>query len=260
MPDPTQSRRTWLLDRLCTPDVTVLEDLGWPEGPANSEQVTIEVLRPATAASPAERLRIGCAGRVVEAEVDLSNREAHQVASIRLQCAIGVAPAGRAGLLVHSAGLALPGRGGVVALAPSGGGKSTLSNLCTELVGLSDETVLLRPGPPALITATPLRSSSVKVPEARTEPLRALLFLEKSPEPSYARMAKPEALRLLLAQAYKLPTEIATTAHLFKRASELVENVAAYRFAFPKSPAGQELLLRLFDEELAPVPAGASRR
>jgi hypothetical protein len=247
---PVETPLTWILDSLATSDLGALEGLGWPGGGADPELVSIEVVRAAGAEHPSERVRFRCAGRTLEAELDLRDREPHQVASIRLQCAIGMSPPGQAGLLVHSAGLALPGCGAVVALAPSGGGKSTLSNLCSGFVGLSDETVLLCPGPPPRIFATPLRSSSTQVPQPRTEPLKALLFLEKNVQPSFARILPPEALKLLLAQAYKLPQEIASTALLFKRATELVQKVPAYRFAFPKSPAAQELLLRLFDEAL----------
>lgn len=246
--------RAWLLDTLVADAAEpVLSGLGWPTGATPDDEVAIELLAPATPAHRFDRLRLSSGARSLELDVDLTPLQPHQDASVRLQCAIAFSRAGQGGLLVHGAGLALPGRGGVVALAPSGGGKSTLSNLATQLVGLSDETILLRPGPPPLISATPLRSSSQKVPEPRTEPLRALLFLEKNVVPSFARMPPAQALPLLLAQAYKLPRELATTAELFKRASKLVENVAAYRFAFPKAPEAQELLLRLFDE-LLPVP------
>ena len=243
----------WVLDSLCAhaPD-GVIASLGWPTGPADSEQVQVELLRAATAGSRADRLRITTDERVVEFDIDLSMLQPHQDASVRLQCAIAASRTGRAGLLVHSAGLGLPGRGAVVALAVSGGGKSTLSNLATQFFGLSDETVLLTPGPPPTLSATPLRSMSEKVPQPRTEPLRALLFLEKSLQPSYAWIPPHEALPRLLAQAYTFPPELVTTAQLFRRASQLVENVPAFRFAFPKSPEAERLLLRLYDEVLDP--------
>jgi hypothetical protein len=224
----------------------------WDAADPGAEQVQLELIRAATTESRADRLRITTDDRVIEFDVDLSMLQPHQDASVRLQCAIAASRTGRAGLLVHSAGLGLPNRGAVVALAVSGGGKSTLSNLSTQFFGLSDETVLLTPGPPPTISATPLRSISEKIPEPRTEPLKALLFLEKSLQPSYTRIPPHEALPRLLAQAYKFPTELATTAHLFKRASQLVENVPAFRFAFPKSPDAQTLLLRLYDEVLDP--------
>lgn len=245
--------RGWALDTLLVESPNdVSAALGWQSGPDDAERVTVELLRAATPEQRADLLRITAADHTLDVEVDLSPLQPHQDASVRLQCAIAASRAGQSGLLVHAAGLALPGRGGVVALAPSGGGKSTLSTLATRFAGLSDETVLLRPGPPPRISATPLRSSSQKVPEARTEPLKALLFLEKNVLPSFTRMPAPQALPLLLGQAYRLPRELATTAQLFKRASQLVENVPAYRFAFPKSPAAEELLLRLFDDQLDP--------
>lgn len=251
--DEATREGTWIADGLsCLGGSGVLPPLPWDSGSSQAEHVHLELLRAATAERRADRLRITTDDRVVEFEVDLSMLQPHQDASVRLQCAIAASRAGRAGLLVHSAGLGLPGRGAVVALAVSGGGKSTLSNLATQFFGLSDETVLLTPGPPPTISATPLRSMSEKVPQQRTEPLRALLFLEKSLQPSYTRIAPHEALPRLLAQAYKFPPELATTAHLFKRASQLVENVPAFRFAFPKSPEAEALLLRLYDEALDP--------
>jgi len=242
---------TRILDSVSAEPAELLDGLGWPVERA-IESIQVEVVRAATPEHPRERIRLSLGARAIEAEVDYSDREPHQIGSIRLQCAIAFSEAGQRGLLVHGAGLALPDRGAVVALAPSGGGKSTLSNLSTRFVGLSDETVLLCPGPTPSISATPLRSSSEKVPAPRTDPLRALLFLEKSLEPHFEPLPASAALKLLLAQGYKLPAELAPTAQLFKRAAQLVAQVPAYRFAFPKSPAGQELLLRLFDEKLDP--------
>ncbi|MBS2026789.1 MAG: hypothetical protein JST54_02695 [Deltaproteobacteria bacterium] len=240
-----------LLHALSTSDVEPLSHLGWPDGPC-TERISIQILRPATADRPLERVRFTRPGYSVDAELDLSSREPHQIGSIRLQCAIAASTFGQSGLLIHGAGLALEGRGAVAAFAPSGGGKSTLSNLAERFIGLSDETVLLVPGPPPQLFATPLRSSSTKVPEPRVDPLRALLILEKSLEPSFTRLKPDVALKQLLLQAYKLPPELAPPAQVFKRAAKLVENVPAYRFAFPKSPLAQDLLLRLFDDELSP--------
>jgi hypothetical protein len=171
-------------------------------------------------------------------------------AALQLACSLVVW--GRGGMLIHGAGLAREGHGAVAALAVSGGGKSTLSNLAQSFIGLSDETLLLWEAEPPRVSATPFRSSSEKEPQARTEPLRALLVLEKSLEPRFERLPSHEGMKRLLGQAYELPDSIAPRAEAFHRASHLAERVPAYRFAFPKAPEANDLLGRLFDELGAP--------
>jgi hypothetical protein len=171
-----------------------------------------------------------------------------QEASVVLQLACSLVAWPQGAFLVHSAGLCLPGRGAVVVLAESGGGKSTLSTLSESFTGLSDETTLLRVGPPALVSATPFRSQSTKVPEQRTEPLRAFLVLEKSLTPRFTRLPAQEGLRAILRQAYLLPETVAPPRELFARARALAESVPTYRFAFPKDPVADTLLLQLMDE------------
>lgn len=174
-----------------------------------------------------------------------------QAFSAALQLGCGMATWPRGGMLIHGAGLALDGIGAVAALAVSGGGKSTLSNLADGFLGLSDETLLLWDNDPPRISATPFRSSSHREPQPRSEPLRALLVLEKSLEPSYERLPPHQGMKRLLAQAYQLPDLIAPRAEVFARASSLARSVPTYRFAFPKSPEAALLLRRFFDEELA---------
>ena len=165
-----------------------------------------------------------------------------------MQLACSAAVWARGGMLIHGAGLALDGLGAVAAMAVSGGGKSTLSNLADGFLGLSDETLLLWEGHAPRISATPFRSTSTREPQARTEPLRALLVLEKSLEPSYGLLPAQAGVKRLLAQAYELPESIATRAEVFHRASQIAERTPTYRFAFPKAPEARELLTRLFAE------------
>ena len=169
-------------------------------------------------------------------------------AALQLGCSLATWPDG--GMLIHGAGLALDGVGAVAALAASGGGKSTLSNLAEGFLGLSDETLLLWANDPPRISATPFRSTSHREPQPRTDPLRAFLVLEKSLEPTLERLPAHEAVKRLMAQAYQLPLVIASRAAVFARASELVRTVPAYRFAFPKSPEAAVLLRRFFEQEL----------
>jgi hypothetical protein len=169
-----------------------------------------------------------------------------QAYTAAMQLACSAAVWARGGMLIHGAGLALEGQGAVAAMAVSGGGKSTLSNLADGFLGLSDETLLLWEATPPRISATPFRSSSTREPQARTEPLRALLVLEKSLEPSFERLPAQAGVKRLLAQAYELPESIATRAEVFHRASQIAERTPTYRFAFPKAPAARDLLARLF--------------
>jgi hypothetical protein len=170
-------------------------------------------------------------------------------AALQLGCSLAAWSDG--GMLIRGAGLALEEVGAVAALAVSGGGKSTLSNLAEGFLGLSDETLLLWATAAPRLSATPFRSSSHREPQPRTEPLRAFLVLEKSLEPRYERLPEHEGMKRLLAQAYQLPPSIASRADLFARCSWLAREVPTYRFAFPKSPEAAGLLRRFFEEELS---------
>ncbi len=80
-------------------------------------------------------------------------------------------------------------------------------------------------------------------------PLRGILILEKSPDPSFSPARPDEALKSLLGQAYRVP-ELFGDKDLFGRFVELCNRVPAFRFRFPKSPAAKNLLDRLFHEAL----------
>jgi hypothetical protein len=152
------------------------------------------------------------------------------------------------GFLIHAAGIRGADARAVMALAPSGGGKSTLTDLAGGFCSLSDETLLVRG---TEVYGTPFRSSARKPPEPRRAPISAILILEKSSSPRYFRVAVRDALSAMLPEIYRPPREIASSAEILHRAHLLAESVPAYCFRFPKSPAANDLLTKLFDEELS---------
>lgn len=149
--------------------------------------------------------------------------------------------------LIHASGLCSAGRA-VVVVAPSGGGKSTLMDLAQGFCSLSDETLLLST---SAVVGTPFRSSASKPPEPRTAPVAAVLLLEKAASASYSRVDARTALTAILPEMYRPPEPLASSAEILHRAKLFAESVPAYRFRFPKSPAANDLLKRLFDEELS---------
>lgn len=166
-----------------------------------------------------------------------------------LRTALNVAAWKAGGLMLHATGL-LRGPGQcVAALAVSGGGKSTLTDLAEGWHSLSDETVLVTMRGEPTAHATPFRSSARKAPAPASCALSALLLLEKSPVPFLERAPVESALASVLSQLYRPPTSVASSAEILRRAKLLAEAVPAYRFRFPKSPAAKELLERLFEEE-----------
>jgi len=111
--------------------------------------------------------------------------------AIRLACAIEAWE--KNFLLLHTAGLLLAPGKAVLALAPSGGGKSTLTDL-SGLPSLSDETVLVDLGPPIMVHGLPFRSASRIPPTNTSATLIALLFLEKSQELGFSPLSKQTAM------------------------------------------------------------------
>jgi hypothetical protein len=152
------------------------------------------------------------------------------------------------GFLIHSAGICRADAKAVMVVAPSGGGKSTLTDLAGGFCSLSDETLFVRG---TEVYGTPFRSSARKPPEPRQAAISAILILEKTSSPRYFRAAVRDALSAMLPEIYRLPREIASSAEVLHRAKLLAESVPAYRFRFPKSPAANDLLTKLFDEELS---------
>ncbi len=157
----------------------------------------------------------------------------------------------RGGLLLHAAGLARDGRA-AVALAPSGGGKSTLTDLAQGFESLSDETVAVLPtarrrGTGFEVWGTPFRSSAAKPPvSSAVLPLSAVLLLDKAAQPRWLPASGQEAARALIGQAYTALPAAGAPQALLRRAARLTACARAVHFQFPKSSAADALLGEIF--------------
>jgi hypothetical protein len=157
------------------------------------------------------------------------------------------------GILLHATALS-NGRSAVIGIAPSGGGKSTLTDLAqaSGIVSLSDETVAILPDPASAsgyaVWGTPFRSSSVQVPAIEKSPLSALLLLEKSIQPHLIPADVQHSLRTMMQQAYSV---VGTSPEVFRRSAKIAKGTSAFRFQFPKSLEAARLLDEAFEASLA---------
>ncbi len=150
----------------------------------------------------------------------------------------------RGGLLLHAAGLARDGRA-FLCLAPSSGGKSTLTTLADGFDSLSDETVAIVPaedGATFECWSTPFRSASPRPPRPMVAALSALLVLDKAPLSRATPLSGLVAAQAILRQAYTAPPLAGDRATLLNRAARVATAVKALRFQFPKSDAARSLL------------------
>lgn len=139
------------------------------------------------------------------------------------------------GALVHAAGAVLDGEG-LLFVAPSGGGKTTLSNLIAdEATLLSDETVCVRPDPVRpghyAIYGTCFWSGPAHPGRAGAFPLAALCFLRKGPlelRPLQRLAALPELLREI-----HLPLTLDATTNSLAVATRLLQRTPAFSLQFP---------------------------
>lgn len=160
----------------------------------------------------------------------------------------------RGGLLLHAAALARDGRA-FLCLAPSGGGKSTLTTLADGFDSLSDETVAIVPaedGATFACWSTPFRSASPRPPRPMVAALDALLVLDKSPLPRVTPLNGMVALQAILQQAYTAPPLVGDPPSLLRRAARIAAVVPAHRFQFPKSEAARALLDDIAAGRVAP--------
>lgn len=156
------------------------------------------------------------------------------------------------GLVVHATGLA---REGMVAigLAPSGGGKSTLTDLASGFESLSDETVALLPSfsnggddRGFEVWGTPFRSRALQSPSAEAVPLSAILLLEKSVHPRSLPAPGPAVVRALIEQAYTAPPWACAPGDLLRRSVRISSSVPGFYFQFPKTTEAVSLLEEIF--------------
>ena len=167
-----------------------------------------------------------------------------------LKLAASVAAWRAGGLFLHAAGLARDGIA-VLALAVSGGGKSTFTDFTPEFSCLSDEAIVVLPGVGGpIVQGTCFRSASRRPPGLTEARLGALLFLEKCSHPSYDRLDARAVPPRLLAQVFRPPKAAAPTRDLLRRTSQLFDSIPAYRFRIPKAPAASLLLTTFFDNEI----------
>jgi hypothetical protein len=187
-------------------------------------------------------------------ECDVPSFEHYEWSALRLGASLAAWNAGH--LLLHAAGLCHKSGGAALALAESGGGKSTLSTLARSFDSLGDEVLLLRRESNVLYAlATPFRSLSPTPASVPKAPIRAHLILHKSPVPHYHRALGHELLPAFMAQVFRPPKEVAPTTELMRRCALAINNIPAFHFHFPKSDAADSLLAEIFEKELLAKPS-----
>ena len=170
------------------------------------------------------------------------------VAVLRAAMCQALAPEGA---LVHAAGIALDGQG-VLLVAPSEGGKTTISRLLSSHADiLSDETIgvrpdATRPGRYALYGSC-FWSGPAYPSRAGAFPLRAICFLRKGAL-SLAPLSRARALQELLAQLY-LPIGATAIVDSLGVAARMIDSapVSGLSFALESNPVPllRELLARV---------------
>jgi hypothetical protein len=164
------------------------------------------------------------------------------------------------GALLHAAGAVVRGKA-VLFIAPSGGGKSTLSNLIGESFPLlSDETICLRPSREGsgeyLAYGTCFWSSlSPRSGPHSGFPIAALCFLEKGPL-RCVPLGKRQALRGLLAE-YHLREAPSAAFESLNFAHQILARVPAHRLRFPLGADLASLLDSLVSQEPSEEAIGA---
>lgn len=150
------------------------------------------------------------------------------------------------GALFHGAGLVVDGVG-VACLAPSGGGKSTLSRLCSPRVAvLSDETIGIRGrGDDFEVHGTSFWSDAPLPTAAGAFRLNGVCFLRKG-RLGLTELPRAQAVRELLAQAH-LPDRAGASEALLALAERLTARVPCLALSFSLTDDPLPLLRRLSD-------------
>ncbi|MHB1844355.1 MAG: hypothetical protein ACYCWW_05910 [Deltaproteobacteria bacterium] len=204
----------------------------------------------AVTVTPAEDLRWSASGAKAES---WSTAEPSNVgAVVRAATAHAVFPKGA---LLHSAGIVIEGRA-VLCVAPSGGGKSTLSRRAADRAPvLSDETVCVRwnePGEP-LLYGSRFWSGDPLPSLAGGHPLAAICFLRKGP-PELRPLGKARAFRELMAETH-IPDRPEGFTTIGGFIAGLIERLPCWELSFSLDPAEDPLAL----VRRASMPSGTPR-
>ncbi|MFY0529045.1 potassium transporter TrkH [Archangium gephyra] len=211
-----------------------------PSGQAGSPRLrlTARPLSPEASAQgfllDAQRPRWGSVE--VEAERVVAHIPADPFAAeAALRAAVLVSVLRQGGVLLHAAAVAFSGKA-LVIVGPSGAGKSTLARAAVAAGGalLSDETVGLLPS--GRVHGSPFRSDADLVPTCAEARLARIVWVVKGPAESVSPVEAPEAVRLLLQQAYRPPPGTVSRPELAARAVELAGRVGMFLFTCRKSP------------------------
>jgi hypothetical protein len=141
------------------------------------------------------------------------------------------------GLLFHSSAVAF-GDVAVVGVGASGAGKTTLARLCCAHGGaklMSDEIVALYPD--GGVRATPFRSDQALEVECVLARGAGLFALRHAGGEQIAPLEIPDAVALLVSQAYRFAPDEMTRAEMLQRAGRIVESIGPFRLSFRPHPA-----------------------
>ncbi|PTL83807.1 potassium transporter TrkH [Vitiosangium sp. GDMCC 1.1324] len=186
--------------------------------------------------SPLDAQRPGWGSIEVEAERVVAHIPPDPFAAeAALRAAVLVSVLRQGGVLLHAAAVAFSGKA-LVIVGPSGAGKSTLARSAVAAGGalLSDETVALLPS--GLVHGSPFRSDPDLVPACEAARLARLVWVVKGPAESVSPVDAPEAVRLLLQQAYRPLPGTVSLPELTARAVVQTGRVGLHRFTCRKSP------------------------
>jgi hypothetical protein len=164
-------------------------------------------------------------------------------AELALRAAFHLATVSQGGVLLHASGVAFGGKA-LVAVGPSGAGKSTFARLARRAGGelLSDEVLSLLPD--GRVLGTPFRSDPDMPGTAREARLAGLFALVHAPAESLEPLAPASVVPLLLAQAFRAPSDGLTQAGLLQRVGALASQFPAWRFSFRNHPEAGGYLRR----------------
>jgi hypothetical protein len=158
-------------------------------------------------------------------------------AEIALRLAFHAVTLRQGGVLIHGAGIAFQDRS-VVAVGPSGAGKTTLARLAWAHGGarlMSDEIVALFPD--GRVRATPFRSDQSLPIELLSARGVGLMALAKGNEEEIRPLSGPAAVSLLASQAFRFKEREMTQVEHLDRLARIIESMGAFELTFRNHPA-----------------------